>query len=215
MRGPYSAKEIDRKTSPPGSHNHYFGWHNPAWSLMLYARTAQVDAAAWETGWLGGGCVAGGIVADDQEQGALSSVLLLWMPLPFYVYSISYGSVPIFIPQLYPHSYYNSRYGMEMLPCFALFGALGLAALAVWAKRKQPLLERFLQPVALMLIVLNTIWMLHKTPLVLKEAQVNSMGRVSSGDRAGEPVGDLCTGRADHDGDREQRGRATEGGDFR
>ncbi len=51
MRGPYSAKEIDRKTSPPGAHK-YWGWHNPAWSLMLYARTAQVDAAWWETGWL-------------------------------------------------------------------------------------------------------------------------------------------------------------------
>ena len=51
LRGPYSAKEIDRKTSPPGAHK-YWGWHNPAWSLMLYARTAQVDAAWWETGWL-------------------------------------------------------------------------------------------------------------------------------------------------------------------
>ena len=48
------------------------------------------------------------------------------MPLPFYVYSIAYGSVPIFIPQLWPHSYYNSRYGMEMLPALALFAFLAV-----------------------------------------------------------------------------------------
>jgi hypothetical protein len=55
--------------------------------------------------------------------------VLLWVPLAFYVYSVAYGSVPIFIPQLYPHSYYNSRYGMEMLPALALFACIAAAAL--------------------------------------------------------------------------------------
>ncbi len=55
--------------------------------------------------------------------------LLLWMPLSFYVYSVAYGSVPIFIPQLWPHSYYNSRYGMELLPALAVFACVALAAL--------------------------------------------------------------------------------------
>ena len=50
MRGPYSAAAIEKKTSPPGA-GHYRGWHNPVWALMLYMRTAQVDAAAWETGF--------------------------------------------------------------------------------------------------------------------------------------------------------------------
>ena len=119
MRGPYSARAIDIKTSPPGS-KHYFGWHNPPWSLMLYARTAQVDAAWGETGWLLAAAALAGLwtVARSARDKA---VLLLWLPLPFYVYSISYGSVPIFIPQIYPHSFYNSRYGMEMLPALALF----------------------------------------------------------------------------------------------
>ena len=60
MRGPYSAKMIDKKTSPPGA-KHYFGWHDPAWSLMLYTRTAQVDAAWWETGWLVAAAALGGL----------------------------------------------------------------------------------------------------------------------------------------------------------
>jgi hypothetical protein len=49
MRGPYSAKVIERKTAPPGQH--YRGWHNMGWAVLFYTRTAQVDAAAWETGF--------------------------------------------------------------------------------------------------------------------------------------------------------------------
>jgi hypothetical protein len=45
---------------------------------------------------------------------------------------VAYGSVPIFIPQLWPHSYYNSRYGMEMLPALALFACVAIAA---WERR--------------------------------------------------------------------------------
>ena len=50
MRGPYSAEAIDRKTAPPGQH--YREWHNPWRALKFYMRCAQIDAAAWETGWL-------------------------------------------------------------------------------------------------------------------------------------------------------------------
>jgi len=181
IRGPYSAKAIDEKTSPPGAHK-YWGWHNPAWSLMLYARTAQVDAAAWETGWLvAAAALWGSWKAWQSRRGR--AWLLLWLPLPFYVYSISYGSVPIFIPQLYPHSYYNSRYGMELLPVLAVFTAYAPAELVAHFGKSQPALERLLErlgsPVALVLVVLNTILMWHSVPLVLKEALVNSRGRLA------------------------------------
>ena len=173
LRGPYSAKEIDRKTSPPGAHK-YWGWHNPAWSLMLYARTAQVDAAWWETGWV---LAAGALWASWKAWQARvnRAWLLLWLPLPFYVYSISYGSVPIFIPQLYPHSFYNSRYGMELLPLLAVLPMYALWQLA----RRHALWMRVGPPAAMMLVVVNTVLMLHATPLVLKEAEVNSRGRLA------------------------------------
>ncbi len=177
MRGPYSAKEIDRKTSPPGARK-YWGWHNPAWSLMLYARTAQVDAAAWETGWLVAVAALFGTwrALKDRVRWVW---LLLWLPLPFYVYSIAYGSVPIFIPQLYPHSYYNSRYGMEMLPVLAMFMAYGLWRAGQMAGRYRPMAARLGPPVMLLLVVVNALVMMHATPLVLKEAMVNSRGRLA------------------------------------
>ena len=201
MRGPYSAPAIEKRTSPPGS-KHYRGWHNPGWALLFYTRTVQVDAAAWETGFvLMFASLAGLWIALRQRLHRAS--LLLWMPLPFYVYSVAYGSVPIFIPQLYPHSYYNARYGMELLPALAVFACLAVAALeSRWtAAPAQARPGSLLYPVALGLTVLNPLAMIFGTtvcqqivrlvrhrrsavfaiyspPLVLKEAIVNSTTRV-------------------------------------
>jgi hypothetical protein len=173
MRGPYSAAAIEKKTMPPNGHHHR-GWHNPAWALLFYTRTAQIDAAFWETGFLILAASIAGLFLSIRRRIALPA-LLLWVPLPFYVYSISYGSVPIFIPQLWPHSFYNSRYGMELLPAFAIFTFLTLDQ----AQRLYKFTYRIAQPIALLLIVLNTIGMIHHTPLVLKEAMVNATTRVA------------------------------------
>ena len=195
LRGPYSAAAIEKKTMPPNGHHHR-GWHNPAWALLFYTRTAQVDAAFWETGFVVMAAALAGLILAVRRRLALS-ILLLWIPLPFYVYSISYGSVPIFIPQLWPHAYYNSRYGMELLPALALFAFLTVAWLEQrWAKshpQSQALTKRLLQPIALLLIALNTISMMggfgerlnhllglgrYTPPLVLKEAIVNATTRI-------------------------------------
>jgi hypothetical protein len=204
MRGPYSAPAIEKKTSPPGS-KHYRGWHNLGWALLFYTRTAQVDAAAWETGFALLAASLGGLWLAARRK-LESASLLLWIPLAFYVYSVAYGSVPIFIPQLYPHSYYNARYGMEMLPALALFACIGLAA---WEGRVRPgvVLTQPAQKVrpffvaAMAFAVLNPLVMIfgarlveavaakiehhpshllanYSPPLVLKEALVNSTTRV-------------------------------------
>jgi hypothetical protein len=180
LRGPYSAAAIEKKTMPPNGHHHR-GWHNPAWALLFYTRTAQVDAAFWETGFLVMAAAIAGLILAIRRRLALST-LLLWIPLPFYVYSVSYGSVPIFIPQLWPHAYYNSRYGMELLPALALFAFLAVAWIEQRWSTSQPqsgrLVKRLLQPITLLLIALNTIGMVHSTPLVLKEALVNATTRI-------------------------------------
>jgi hypothetical protein len=188
MRGPYSAKQIERKTAPPGQH--YREWHHPLRALVYYLRTAQVDAAAWETGFgLFAASLYGGWIlwkrraADAVRARAESFAWLLWVPLPFYLYSVAYGSVPIFIPQLYPHSYYNARYGMEMLPAFAVYGALAAERLDVWLRGgvapSRRLSARLWQPLAMMLCVANCLAMMYHTPLVLKEGMVNSVTRMS------------------------------------
>ena len=188
LRGPYSAKQIERRTAPPGQH--YRGWHNIGWAALFYTRTAQIDATAWETGfalmlaalyglWLSFKRRANAAVRARAE----SFALLLWIPLPFYIYSIAYGSVPIFIPQLWPHAFYNARYGMELLPALAIYAALSAEQFETWLKSRTaswtPLVARLWQPAAMMLCVANCIAMMYFVPLVLQEAIHNSTTRIS------------------------------------
>jgi hypothetical protein len=177
IRGPYSASAIEKRTATPGS-EHYHGWHSPFWALVYYTRAAQVDAAFWEIGFLVMTAAIGGLMIAIRRRLALPAILL-WIPLPFYVYCVAYGSVPIFIPQLWPHSYYNSRYGMEMLPALALFALLAVQWFEGRWSQSQPFAKKLLQPIILLLIALNTVGMMYLTPLVLKEAIANSTTRVA------------------------------------
>jgi hypothetical protein len=196
MRGPYSAKAIERKTAPPGQH--YRGWLNPGWALLFYTRTAQVDASVWETGWVVMVAALAGLwvsvrkpmsrkrdMGHPDRAGAKpysKATWLLWLPLPFYVYSVAYGSVPIFIPQLWPHSYYNARYGMEMLPALSVYAVLmaerGDARLRSRTEGWARVAARLAQPVAMLLCVANCLGMMYRVPLVLKEGIVNATTRV-------------------------------------
>jgi hypothetical protein len=198
MRGPYSAYQIDIKTRPTGQHHR--GWHNPFWAILFYTRTAQVDSTFWELGFLAMAAALTGLWIFCRRMAALTrealmltrdealglpygrealATLLLWLPLPFYVYSIAYGSIPIFIPNLWPHSYYNSRYGMELLPALALFAAFALDAAETRLAASKPIQARLLQPLTLAAIALNTIAMIYTVPLVLQEAQHNSTTRIA------------------------------------
>ena len=188
LRGPYSAKQIERRTAPPGQH--YRGWHNMGWAALFYARTAQIDAAAWETGFALMAAALYGLWLSFKRRAtaavhsrAESFSWLLWIPLPFYIYSIAYGSVPIFIPQLWPHSYYNARYGMELLPALAIFSALAAERLETSLKSRTSnwarIAVRFWQPATMLLCVANCIAMMYFIPLVLKEGIVNSKTRIA------------------------------------
>ncbi len=121
-RGPYSAKAIELRTATPGTGPPHPGWHDPWVSLLFFVKTAEMDAAraAWGN-WLlllsVAGTAWGWLIARRR---AFLWSLLLWLPVPFYAYSVAYGSVPIFIPPWWPHSWYNTRYGLELLPAFAL-----------------------------------------------------------------------------------------------
>jgi 4-amino-4-deoxy-L-arabinose transferase-like glycosyltransferase len=180
VRGPYSAAAIEARTSIPGYPPHP-GWHNPWVSLIFFVKCAELDAApvglgtfllltalfgaAWS--WL------------TVRRRAISwALLLLWFPVPFYAYSISWGSVPIFMPIWWPHSYYNLRYGLELLPAIALtLGFSAQFALAAVREFKPGLRGRSWQSFAvaalLALCLINSIQMLRERPLVYVEGTKN------------------------------------------
>ena len=135
-RGPYSAHAIELRTTAPGSLPHP-GWHSPWVALLYYLKVSELDSVAapgWSNFW-GSIVVAGAALGaagawlvekSAARRRALAWTLLLWLPAPFYAWSVAYGSVPIFFPAWWPYSWYNTRYGLELLPALAL--GLGFAA---------------------------------------------------------------------------------------
>src|SRR5271166_3473582 len=123
--GPYSAKAIEQKTATvnPAKGN------LPA-AASYFLKAAELDVG--ESSWMGRLWLAlallGSLVAGFAGRGRVA--LLLWAPLPFYALSVAYGSVPIFVPAWWPFSQYNLRYGLQLLPAFAVFVPVGIAFLA-------------------------------------------------------------------------------------
>src|SRR5581483_10080650 len=171
LRGPYSARAIEARTSPHGG-GHYPEYHKPLVAALYFLKTAELGAVVpYATQLIFVLALAGTAVLWMRRRSpGLVSASLLWLPLPFYVYSVAYGSVPIFIPMWFPHSWYNTRYGMEMLPAFALFGGAALEGLA----SSRPRWEKWMVPVTTALIVANTGLLLRARPLVFQEAVENS-----------------------------------------
>jgi hypothetical protein len=60
---------------------------------------------------------------------------LLLLPLPWYLWAMWTGNVPIFVPQYWPHGYYNLRYGVQMLPAAAVFSGIVAGGLTRAARR--------------------------------------------------------------------------------
>ena len=122
--GPYSARGIEQRTSPPGSSPHP-GSRNLAEAASYFLKAAELNLARgnWGRLWVGVG-VAGLILGAAGGGRSLWPLLMLALPLPFYTLSIAYGSVPIFLPIWWPYSLYNARYGVQLLPAFAVAAAI-------------------------------------------------------------------------------------------
>jgi hypothetical protein len=179
--GPYSAKAIEQKTATV----------NPAKGNLLAAgsyflKAAELDVA--EANWQGRSWLAlallGSLAAVFGGRGRIA--LLLWSPVPFYALSIAYGSVPIFLPVWWPFSQYNLRYGLQVLPAFAVFVPLGIACL-IQSATKLPRFEAswnrwtnaaaFLAILVLVVASYGMIW--RADPICYREATTNMRGRVA------------------------------------
>ena len=178
LRGPYSAKAIEIRTSVPGFPPHP-GWHNPWVALIFFLKAAELDAAAlaWGNVMLILSLFGMACAWLTARRRAFAWALLLWLPVPFYAYSVAYGSVPIFLPTWWPHSWYNLRYGMELLPALAL--GLGFVAQFVIAAVREfkPDWAKYAAGVMMALAALNAGKMLRERPLVYVESTKNIEAR--------------------------------------
>ncbi len=190
--GPYSAKAIEKKTATvnPAKGNLF-----AAGSYFVKAAELNVAEKTWPGRlWLAL-AVLGSVAAAITGRARL--LLLLWTPLLFYALSIAYGSVPIFVPVWWPFSQYNVRYGLQLLPAFAVFVPMGiffLVQLAFKSPQIKPELQRWLSPAALAMVVLLLLArssyaaMWRGEPICYREADVNMKGRVALDRQVGEWV---------------------------
>jgi hypothetical protein len=179
--GPYSAKAIEQKTATV----------NPAKGNLFAASSYFVKAAEQNVGeasWVGRLWLAlalvGSMVAGFSGRGRIA--LLLWTPLPFYALSVAYGSVPIFVPDWWPLSHYNLRYGLELLPAFALFVPLGISFIvrsATTIRRGDGSWSRWADAATmlcgLVLVVASYAAIWRADPVCYQEATMNMRGRVA------------------------------------
>ncbi len=174
--GPYSARAIERRaeasyTSPqPGAHNlpagfHYFlksaednvaeGWLQKLW-LVLLAVSIVIFVYSYRNAW---------------------PLLLLLLPLIFYSLTISYGDVPIHLPEWWPFNYYNVRYGMELLPAFAVSVAVVAHFLLNKASQNPAKIAAVTAVVAFLATSYTLVW--RAQPVCYREAWVNSRTRIA------------------------------------
>jgi hypothetical protein len=193
MRGPYSARAIELRTSSSAIDPHP-GWHNPWVALKYFVKAAEMDTvvrgagtyalefACLGTAWA---WILSVIEPATQSDGFITRrpkrvwlwTLLLWLPLPFYAYSVSYGSVPIFLPVLPPFSWYNTRYGMELLPAFAFFTGFAFELILTRFREDRRALRRVILASLALMIGANSIQMLREGPLTYVEARKNTDAR--------------------------------------
>jgi len=179
--GPYSAKAIERRTQT-GSNPGHPGSGSPLVAALYFSKAAQDNVA--EKAWLQRAWAFFVIVAiiaaiyvwSTQKSGLmLAAFLLLLIPLPFYALSIAYGGVPIFIPQWWPFTHYNARYGLQLLPAFSLGMAVLLYALLRSSRELRLRSAGALALLALVVASYASIW--RAGPICLEEAKVNMRTR--------------------------------------
>jgi len=194
-RGPYSAHTIELRTAAPGPSPLHPGWHSPWVALLFYLKVSQLDSiapAAWGNFWsnivvaLAALGPVGAWLTEKSSAGrrGVAWTLLLWLPVPFYAWSVAYGSVPIFFPSWWPYTWYNTRYGLELLPALALGLGFATQMLTVALRRiKLPNLAPVLPNLAFAFLFalagLNVFALLRSHPIVYVESTKNADARQS------------------------------------
>lgn len=156
--GPWSARAIQGKVDYPGRGDWLaaFTQFRAAATLcagpaLPWMAMAGLAAALWRRAWW--------------------PVLLLLLPGVFYVWSLHSSGTPIYVPHLRPHTYYNTRYGLAVLPLFALAAA---ALVTVAPARVRAAMA------GLVLLAGAIHWIVYPRPeswITWKESQVNSAAR--------------------------------------
>jgi hypothetical protein len=174
--GPYSARAIEQKSAVSGFPPHP-GAHDLRAATQYFVKAAELNLAEgnWQKLWVLLSMAGVGVVLVRERR--LAPLLLLWIPLPFYILSVAYAGTPVFVPVWWPFSYYNVRYGIELLPAAAVFFALTVSFLAKSAPAHRVQAAIALAGVAFVVLSYALVW--RAQPVCFREAWTNSRSRLA------------------------------------
>ena len=113
------------RTEEPGATHP--GTHDLPTAFSYFLKSAELNLAAGNWQAICGRYLAllgsRSLALTLADSGDCGRFFCCGIPLPFYSLSVAYGGVPIFMPVWWPFSYYNVRYGLELLPAFAVFAS--------------------------------------------------------------------------------------------
>jgi len=168
--GPWSAMAIYRRQLAQGMQP-YPGDHDWRAALRYYLAAANLVVGLPLISGAGGAILM--FFKRRTWTRALGPTLILALPPAFYVWSMHSSGTPIFIPTLWPFSWYNTRYAIAVLPLAAF--ATG-AMITIVPKRAEVYLALFLAAAP------AVEWWIevkknNQPAICWKESEVNSLSR--------------------------------------
>ncbi len=163
--GPYSAKAIEQRVGAPNP-----ALHNAGVAAIYFLKAAQLNMADgnWGRSWLTSGVVALAFGLWRLRAQAMP-LLLLWVPLLFYSPSIAYGSVPLHVYTWWPFATFNQRYGLQLLPMFAV--SVSVLTCVVFSAASRHAGKLVMIILALVIVSYASVW--KQGQQCLQEAQRN------------------------------------------
>jgi len=170
--GPYSARAIQQRSKTTTMPT-YPGEKSPRGATLQFLKVSRLNVAEGRPElWLFTAAFVA-LLASLYFSRRYLSWAILWTPVPFYVLCIAWGSVPIYHPEWWPFSYYNVRYGLQLLPALAVFAALACQFAANFFR------QRYVIGAAVLVIVASYFSVWQHAPICLREARVNGGERMA------------------------------------
>lgn len=169
--GPYSARAIVEQTRT-STFPTYPGENSLRTAALYFLRVSRLNIAE---GWLNfflPGVAFAALLAVFYFSRRHLPLALLWTPAIFYAVVIAYGSVPVYVPEWWPFTYYNVRYGLQLLPAIAAFVALGYEFLARLVS------ARLVAAAVALLMAASYLTVWQREPICLREAIANGASRM-------------------------------------
>jgi hypothetical protein len=185
--GPYSAHAIEQLVAAP-----YPGLHHPWVAALYFLKSAQITLAVgnWGRFWVAAAVAATAIALHRIRRPAvIAAGILLWTPLAFHTLSIAYGSVFVHVPMWWPFAIFNQRFGLELLPLFAVSVGVLVAITAASIRHGW-----VLAVVAILSIAASYAFVWKAAPLCSQEASHNWEIRRAMDTAVARAVGGLPAG---------------------